>query len=31
MDGFVFVDKPKGLTSQDVCLIFKRKFNSKQQ
>ena len=29
MDGFVFVDKPKGLTSQDVCLRLKRKFNSK--
>lgn len=29
MDGFVFVDKPKGLTSQDVCTRLKRKFNSK--
>ena len=27
MDGFIFVDKPKGLTSQSVCLRLKRKLN----
>ena len=27
MDGFIFIDKPKGLTSQSVCLRLKRKLN----
>ena len=27
MDGFVFIDKPKGMTSQRVCQIIKRKLN----
>lgn len=27
MDGFIFVDKPKGLTSQSVCLRLKKKLN----
>ena len=30
MDGFVFVDKPKGLTSFQVCEIVKRKLNAKK-
>ncbi|MCR5350308.1 MAG: tRNA pseudouridine(55) synthase TruB [Acholeplasmatales bacterium] len=27
MDGFIFVDKPKGMTSQRVCSIIKKKLN----
>ena len=30
MDGFLLIDKPKGITSQTLCNIVKKKLNIKK-